>query len=132
MDLKNYKSIAVVFLIASSALAIHKLLFFVFVPSAIENNYVYSLPMLYGFFFSCSAVIVFILLKVKEKSLDNVGFTFLLLTSIKMMASYVFLQPILNSNHENSAHEKINFFIIFILFLAIETLVSIRILNNKQ
>lgn len=132
MDLKKYKLIATVFLFSIIAFAIHKLLFILFVPSDIENNFIYSLLVLYGFFFSCSAVIIFILLKVKEKSLDNVGFTFLLLTSVKMVASYVFLQPILNSNLENSTEEKINFFIIFILFLAIETLVSIRILNNKQ
>jgi hypothetical protein len=132
MDLKKHKLIVTVFLFAITAFAIHKLLFFLFVPSDIENNFIYSLPILYGFFFSCSTVIIFILLKVKEKSLDNVGFTFLLLTSVKMVASYVFLQPILNSNLQNSTEEKINFFIIFILFLAIETLVSIRILNNKQ
>lgn len=132
MNLKKYKPLATIFVISVVALVIHKLAFFLFLSHKLESSFTYSILVLYGFFLSCSVVILFILLKVKEKSLDNVGFTFLLLTSGKMLLSYLFLQPILNSNSPNSSSEKINFFIIFIFFLAIETLVSIRILNNKQ
>ena len=70
--------------------------------------------------------------KVKEKNIDNVGYTFLLITCIKMAVSYAVLYPILHSGNLNVKVEKIDFFIIFALFLTIETIVTIRILNNKQ
>ena len=132
MDLKKYKPIITIFIISVVTLVIHKLVFFLFLSNKLESYFTYSLPLLYAFFYGCSAVIILILLKVKEKSIDNVGFTFLLLTSGKMLLSYAFLQPILNSNSLNLSIEKINFFIMFIFFLAVETLVSIRILNDKQ
>jgi len=55
-----------------------------------------------------------------------------LVTCVKMALSYVILHPIIHSDTQNIKIEKIDFFIIFALFLAIETIVTIRILNNKQ
>jgi hypothetical protein len=86
----------------------------------------------YGFFFVCSVVILFILIKVKDKNIDNVGYTFLLVTFIKMGISYAVLSPILHSGNPNIQIEKLNFFVIFALFLTIETIVTARILNKKQ
>jgi len=37
----------------------------------------------------------------------------------------------LNSKIANIGYEKINFFIVFIVFLTIETVVTVRILNNN-
>jgi hypothetical protein len=68
----------------------------------------------------------------KEKNIDSVGQTFLLLTSIKMVVAYVLLHPILQSTNQLLTAEKVNFFITFALFLTIETVVTIRILNKKQ
>ena len=85
-----------------------------------------------GFFFICSLLIILILIEVNAKNIDTVGFTFLLVTFIKMALSYVILSPILNSGNANVKAEKIDFFIIFALFLTIETIVTVRILNNKQ
>ena len=67
-----------------------------------------------------------------EKNMDYVGYIFLLLTSVKIAISYAVLYPILNSGNLNVNVEKINFFVIFALYLTIETVVTIRILNNKQ
>jgi hypothetical protein len=49
-----------------------------------------------------------------------------------MFLSFMFLRPILNLDLPKTPVEKINFFAIFIYFLVIETLITIRILNNKQ
>jgi hypothetical protein len=49
-----------------------------------------------------------------------------------MAIAYAFLTPILNTEVQNGTFEKSNFFVVFALFLAIETMVTIRILNNKQ
>jgi hypothetical protein len=68
----------------------------------------------------------------KEKNIDSVGQTFLLVTSIKMALAYVLLHPILQNTSKLITPEKSNFFLIFAVFLTIETLVTIRMLNKKQ
>lgn len=132
MPLKKFRFLFIVFIAAIIGFVIHKTIFHFFVPKVFENNFVYSIPLLYAFFAFFSAIIVFILMKIKEKSIDNVGYTFLLLTSLKMVMAYIFLRPILTVNLPKTPTEKTNFFIIFIFFLIIETTVTIRILNNKQ
>jgi len=93
---------------------------------------VYSVEELYGLFFLFTAVILAILIVISQKGVDNVGFTYLFLTGGKMLIAYVLMQPILNVKHAFAFSEKINFFVIFILFLIIETVLTIRMLNNKQ
>ncbi len=132
MSLKKFRSLFIVLVASVIGFAIHKALFYFLVPKVFESNFIYSVLYLYTIFALFSLAIVFILTVVKEKSIDNVGFTYLLLTFIKMGVAYVFLMPILEANQPKTPTEKINFFIIFIYFLAIETLVTIRILNNKQ
>ena len=86
---------------------------------------------LYSTFTISSIVIVGILIVIKSKNLDIVGMCFLVLTSIKMVVCYVLVRPILALSPEEISVQKMNFFGIFILFLAIETIITIRILNNK-
>lgn len=97
-----------------------------------QDLFHYSLEALYLFFFSLSAVIFIVLLIVKERSFDNVGMSFLLATSIKMIFCYLILRPILQISEGESPVERINFFILFIVFLTIETLFTIRLVNEKD
>jgi hypothetical protein len=55
---------------------------------------------------SLSIIVFVVLLKVKERSFDNVGMSFLLSTSIKMIVCYLILKPILQIATENNAIEK--------------------------
>lgn len=93
------------------------------------SDFHYPLENLYLVFFIFSIVILGILLIVKQKSLDHVGMTFLLITSIKMGVSFFIGRPIVSGANQNHV-EKINFFVIFILFLIIETVITIRLLNK--
>mgnify|MGYP003440730880 FL=1 len=130
--MKKYQAILEV-LLASIVLYIgHKLFFFFSKYNEISHSFNYSIETLYLFFTICSLILLFILIKVKEKNIDNVGHTYLLLTFIIMALSYFFLYTILKDTHEYSKIEKINFFIIFALFLATETTISIRLLNKNQ
>jgi hypothetical protein len=126
------KPLFTIILITVIGLIIHKLIFYLLVVNTIEDNFIYSIPLLYGLFSVFSILIVGVLVKVKERNIDNVGYTFLLLTSIKLVVGYLLIQPILKASLHQPALEKINFFIIFIYFLATETILTIRILNNKQ
>ena len=132
MKLNQYRPIFIVSLISLILLALHKVVLFLFFPNQLENDFIYSTHLLYTFFYLFSVIIIFILIEVNKKNINNVGFTFMLITSIKMAIAYFFMQPILNSQSIFAGLEKINFFVIFILFLIIETTVTIRILNNKQ
>jgi hypothetical protein len=108
----------------------HKLIFYGF--SINHDHFYYNLETLYLFFFLLSVIIFKILLTVKEKSFDNVGMSFLLATSIKMIFCYLILRPLLQIPKSNNPTERINFFILFIVFLTIETLFTIRLVNEKQ
>jgi hypothetical protein len=132
MDIKKYRPFLEVLFVAAIAFGVHKLVFYWYADNPKFTGYYYTIETLYAFFTCCSLCIVFMLVKVKSKSIDYVGYTFLLLTSVKMVVSYVFLLPVLQATNANGTSEKINFFMVFALFLAIETTVTIRILNNKQ
>jgi hypothetical protein len=132
MNFKKYQPILEVLLLSALVYLIHKLFFFLNENNPKFQNFHFPIEVVYGFFFVCSVVILLILIKVKEKNIDNVGYTFLLVTFIKMAISYAVLSPILDSGNLNVRIEKLNFFVIFALFLTIETIVTVRILNNKQ
>lgn len=109
---------------------LHKTVFWAF--DIQEISFEYPLELLYLFFFILSAIIIKILLIVKQKSFDNVGMSFLLATSVKMIFCYLILRPLLQLPKTSNPAERINFFILFIVFLAIETLFTIRLVNEKQ
>lgn len=132
MNFKKYQPILEVLLLSAVVYLVHKLFFFLNENNPKFQNFHFPIEVVYGFFFVCSIVILLILIKVKEKNIDNVGYTFLLVTFIKMAISYAVLSPILDSGNLNVRIEKLNFFVIFALFLTIETIVTVRILNNKQ
>jgi len=108
----------------------HKMVFHFF--NVNQDHFHYTLETLYLFFCFLSAIIFKILLIIKERSFDNVGMSFLLVTSIKMVFCYLVLRPLLQSSDPNNPTERINFFILFIVFLIIETLFTIRLVNEKQ
>lgn len=110
---------------------IHLLIFQNATLNKASQGFYYSIPFLYLLYIIFSKIILFVIVKVSEKNFDNTGMTFLVCTTIKMAVSYFIARPILNTPTENTI-EQANFFFIFILFLAIETLITIRLLNKKQ
>jgi hypothetical protein len=108
---------------------IHVMLFNANLITGKEVNLYYSIPLLYQLFLMLSAVILIIVTKISEKNFDNTGMVFMIATSIKMVVAYFLVRPILLI--EDNKIEKINFFIIFILFLLIETILVAKILNKK-
>lgn len=132
MNFKKYQPIIEVLFLSILVYLAHKLVFFLNDNNPKFQGFHFPIEVVYEFFFTCSILIILLLIKVKEKNIDNVGYTFLLVTCIKMAISYAVLSPILHSGNPNAGIEKINFFFIFALFLTIETIVTARILNNEQ
>ena len=96
------------------------------------NTSTYSLFTLHLLFGILSIGVVLTVFQVRKRNFDLVGMSFLIATSVKMMICSLFLRPILKSISVTAAIEKTNFFVMFIVFLAIETGVTILILNEKQ
>jgi hypothetical protein len=95
------------------------------------EEYQVSLKFIYLIFTLFSIAILITLIIVNQKNKDVVGMTFMLTTTFKTILCYVIFSKIVSSNNENTV-ERINFFVVFVLFLTIETLITIRLLNKKQ
>ena len=121
----NYTLLGFLVVIVVLMYTIHKNLFsFALINT---DHFHYTLENLYLLFSFFSLIIIFVLIKVKEKNLDIVGNTFLLLTTIKMIGCYILVRPLLKINLPT---EKWNFFTLFILFLLVETSLTILLLNK--
>lgn len=130
MNTSFFKKIIPLLLAILITFAVHQGLFFVFKINT--QSFIYSLPKLYAWFTLFTLLLVFILLLVKRKSLDNVGMSFLLVTSIKIVFCYLILRSILKEATLQNSVEKSNFFGLFIFFLVLETLFTIHLVNEKQ
>lgn len=132
MNVIKNRSFLIIILAAIFGFIIHKTISQFLIPKGFEDNFIYSTLLLYGVFGLLSFVIVFLLIKVKKTDVDYVGYAFLAATTLKMVIAYALLRPIIQIQLPKTPAEKISFFVIFIYFLAIETILTIRILNNKQ
>ena len=132
MKLKKYNSLFAVLIAGLIGLIVHKSISYFIIPKEFEDSFIYSTLLLYALFSLLSMIIVFLLAKVKETSENSVGYAFLAFTTLKMAIAYAFLRPIIHTDLPKTPTEKMNFFIVFIYFLVIETYLTIRILNNKQ
>ena len=123
------KPIGILLLIITAIYTIHKSILTFTILKLQVATFEFSLEKLYLMFAFMTMTIILILIKVKQKSLDNVGMTFLLITSIKMIICYIIGRGIINQVNSENQLEKWNFFALFIVFLLIETLFTIYLLN---
>lgn len=131
MNLNTYRPIFPFFWIVILCYILHRLVFFVFQTKIPSNNFQISLEQLYLGYSIFSIILFLILTTVKKKSFDNVGMLFLILITFKMVICFIFLNAFYVKSVNHYAIEKMNYFVMFMLFLAIETMFAIRILNNK-
>lgn len=93
------------------------------------TNFVFPIPIVYLLFWVFTKTILIVLDYVSKKSIAQVGYLFLFLTTFKAILVYVIFLEIINDQHEV---EKNSLIIIFLVFLAIETMFTTQILNKKQ
>lgn len=111
--------------IATLIYSIHKLVFYY---NSTIKNFNTPIEKTYIFFAISSFLIVSVVSFVKRISIENAGFSFIIATFLKIIISYFILYPTIN--YGNIRVEKINFFLIFAIFSAIETFFSAKILNQ--
>ena len=108
---------------------IHLLLFHLPIINGKEIDFYYAIPSLYLMFFILSLIVLITVTNVSEKNFDNIGIVFMIATSIKMVVAFFLVRPILHL--QDNMIEKINFFVVFIIFLLTETIIVAKILNKK-
>jgi phosphoglycerol transferase MdoB-like AlkP superfamily enzyme len=131
MAIRKFYPIAFIFIFALVIFTLHKLLFYYAGVADSASQFYHPLESVYVFFSICSAVIVAILVIVRKNSIDNVGQLFLLLTCAKMGIAYAYLHPVLENAAPNLPFERMNFFVTFAIFLTLETVLTVRILNRE-
>lgn len=129
MKLSFFKQISPVVAIILVVYVVHKLLFYGLKKDT--SNFYYSIETLYFWFSFFTLVVVSVLLIVKSRSFDNVGMSFLLITSLKLIFCFLLAKPILTVKNPDILAERTTFFTLFIFFLLLETLFTIRLVNKK-
>ena len=132
MNLANRYPIIAYVTIIFLCYIVHKTIFFLLASQLQCANFLFSLELLYLLYATFSVLIFIILTVIKQKSFDNIGMIFMLITTIKTIICGLFLKTFYSNLTNFDSIEKTNFFVMFILFLAIETLFTRRILNNNQ
>lgn len=87
---------------------------------------------IYFFNYSLSLVVLLILYYIHNKFNDKVGYAFLALGILKMMVSIYFLMPLIESDFSNKIPDTLNFFFCYFMFLIIESIILVKLLNKKQ
>lgn len=87
---------------------------------------------IYVFNFILGVFGLFLLNLIYEKFNDKVGYTFLGIGVFKMVLSISFLMPLIESDFQNKVPDTLNFFFCYFIFLIIESVFVIKLLNKKQ
>ena len=96
-----------------------------------DFTFYYTTLSIYLFHFICTLLFFFFLVFVNQTFFDKTGYAFLAIGILKMMASVVFLVPLIQSDLADKKPDVIAFFIPFFLFLLFETIHAVRLLGQK-
>lgn len=81
--------------------------------------------------FFLALLIFFVLVKLKKKYLDLLGFVFMGGSFVKFGVYFIFFNPIFKENGTVSPQEATAFLVPYLLCLIVETFYLIKLLNNK-
>lgn len=129
--MRNGRLFLVILLGAAIMYGLHRLVLSQIESGELIRGFFYSLETVYLFFTVCSMLILGVVLFVRRKNLDATGQAFIAATFVKMVLAYGFLYPALSPENASTGPGKLNFFIVFMLFLMLETIVCTRLLNKS-
>lgn len=129
---KKYSLVVLVLIISFLAYFIHKGIIYFLGLSDVFSSFNTSIELLYFVLGFVATLITFVLVLVKEKDYNQIGMAFLGLITLKMIVVYFVFKPTIPKDVEGANYEKINFIVLFIAFLLIETIMAARILNTKK
>ncbi len=95
------------------------------------TNMGFTLEKFYAFEILFSLIVFFALYGIKNSLPENLGFVFLGLITLRLIASYLYVQEALDNEQVEQAF-KFNFLAIVLIFLAGDAFVAYNILNKKN
>lgn len=131
MNLKTFRPILQFVVAMGLCYFAHKVYLVTFQENLEPFKSLFSIEVLYVLFSTYSILFYIVLLIIKNKSFDNVGMVFLILTTLKIGCSLLFIKLLDSPTANLPSSAKKNFFMIFFLYLAIDTAFGVRILRNK-
>ena len=131
MDKSFFKTFAIVSGLACVFLITNVLLFQLPDLKAQSADFVYPVYVTVIFFYAVCAAILFVLHFISKKNPGQTGYIFLFLTTLQVVAGYLYIRPVLSKTIE-APTEKVNIFVIFMLFLMLEAYFTTVLLNKKQ
>lgn len=90
----------------------------------------YSTSSVYVFHFISTLLVYIAVLFVNKTFSDKTGSAFMACGLIKMMAAIVFLLPLIQNKEIDALNDVLAFFIPFFLFLLLETIYVVKVLNK--
>lgn len=95
-------------------------------------NYIIDLKKIYSFLFFSNLVVYLSVFYVSKKIFDKVGFTFMGISVLKILASIIFLWVLFNPSLKDPLKDIVNFFVPYFVFLILEIIFSLRVLNQEK
>ena len=123
--LKKYITIVLMFFCSLLFFAIHTL---------VGKGYLvnYSEVSLHSIFASFSIAIVLILTILYYKKPNYVGYSFMAITTLKMLILVVVFKKTIQTAPEILKPEKMTILLLFLIYLAVETILIVQLLNKNQ
>lgn len=90
----------------------------------------YSLVNMLVFFIFTSFILLLVHNYISFKRQDLLGYIFMVTLTVKVIACYIFIAPVLNIKTVNN-FEKTYFFSLFLVFLFVDVYLTARLLNKK-
>ncbi len=132
MILKKHTSLLFIALVGIILSVLHHFVLLALMKESDLKTFTYSVFQLYAIFTVASMIIVGILIFIQEKFAEQIGYVFLFLTTFKMGLSYLLMLPVIQQINTPNKWEKINFFVVFVLFLTIEVINTMQLLHKSQ
>lgn len=118
-------------IVAAVAFGLHYMFHSVFNTIDHWSTSTYNLIQIYFFEFILSLLMVVGIVMTKTKMPHNLGYMFLAFITVKTIANYLFISPVLKSEGDQS-FVKHNFLLIFVIFLVFDVYVTFKLLNEEK
>jgi hypothetical protein len=96
-----------------------------------DNEFFYKTWQIYAFLTTATIGIFLIMQFIQKNFPDKTGFAFMALSLFKMAASVIFFIPLMQSQVADRVPDVLNFFIPYFLYLLLEVVFAVRLINSK-
>jgi len=97
-----------------------------------EYSFYYPIYTIYLFLIVVTSIIIVTILAIYKNYKDKTGFAFLAFSILKMLFAVIFLIPLITSDLTNKVPDILSFFIPYFLFLTLETVYILNLINRTN